>query len=168
LYRKDTYYKKNKYLLRQILGDKQGTFALRTSILSVAMADTFLLLVFPMRTLTIHLGGHRDCLGLSLRGTCTTAADAAHLGQAVDQLLTKAVPQAWIDCRGLQSLSWLGQQAILHADNNARATNTELYWCGLPRHVVNQLTESGLASELKLRSAADFQGPRFLLAGASA
>lgn len=132
------------------------------------MADTFLLLVFPMRTLTIHLGGHRDCLGLSLRGTCTTAADVAHLGQAVDQLLAKAVSQAWIDCRGLQSLSWLGQQAILHADTSARASSTELYWCGLPKHVVNQLTESGLASELKLRSADDFQGPRFLLAGAVA
>ncbi|RYY16171.1 MAG: STAS domain-containing protein [Cytophagaceae bacterium] len=130
------------------------------------MADTFLLLVFPMRTLTIHLGGHRDCLGLSLRGTCITAADVAHLGQAVEQLLGKAVSQAWIDCRGLQSLSWLGQQALLHAESNARASSTELYWCGLPKHVVGQLTDSGLAAALKLRSAADFQGPRFLLASA--
>jgi len=132
------------------------------------MADTFLLLVFPMRTLTIHLGGHRDCLGLSLRGTCITAADVAHLGQAIDQLLTKAVSQAWIDCRGLQSLSWLGQQALVHADSSARASSTELYWCGLPNHLVKELNESGLASELKLRPAADFQGPRFLLAGAAA
>ena len=132
------------------------------------MADTFLLLVFPMRTLTIHLGGHRDCLGLSLRGTCITAADAAHLGQAVDQLLAKAVSQAWIDCRGLKSLSWLGQEALVHAETSARASSTELYWCGLPSQLVSQLTESGLASKLKLRSAADFQGPRFLLASAAA
>ncbi|RZK23838.1 MAG: STAS domain-containing protein [Hymenobacter sp.] len=132
------------------------------------MADTFLLLVFPMRTLTIHLGGHRDCMGLSLRGTCTTAADAAHLEQAIDQLLAKAVTQAWIDCRGLHSLSWLGQQALAHADNSARASSTELYWCGLPNHLIKQLTESGLASGLKLRPAADFQGPRFLLASAAA
>ncbi|RZK92328.1 MAG: hypothetical protein EOO62_33345, partial [Hymenobacter sp.] len=98
------------------------------------MTDSFLLLVFPMRTLTIHLGGHRDCLGLSLRGGCTTVADAAHLEQAMEQLLAKGVPKAWIDCRGLHSLSWVGQQALLHADVSARASSTELYWCGLPPH----------------------------------
>lgn len=130
------------------------------------MTDSFLLLVFPMRTLTIHLGGHRDCLGLSLRGCCTTVADATHLEQAMDQLLAKGVPKAWIDCRGLHSLSWLGQQALLHADASARASNTELYWCGLPPHVVGQLTDSGLAATLQLRTAAEFQGPRFLLAAA--
>jgi anti-anti-sigma regulatory factor len=131
------------------------------------MTDSFLLLVFPMRTLTIHLGGHRDSLGLSLRGCCTTIADAAHLEQAVEQLLVKAVPQAWIDCCGLHTLSWLGQRALLHADNNARASSTELYWCGLPPSVLEQLTNSGLASVLHLRPAADFQGPRFLLATAA-
>lgn len=121
-----------------------------------------------MRTLTIHLGGHRDCLGLSLRGVCTSAADATHLEQAVEQLLAKGVPQAWIDCRGLHSLSWVGQCALLHADASARASSTELYWCGLPKHVVGQLTASGLASVLQLRSAAEFQGPQFLLSGAAA
>lgn len=131
------------------------------------MTDSFLLLVFPMRTLTIHLGGHRDCLGLSLRGGCTTAADAAHLNQAVEQLLTKAVPQAWIDCRGLHTLSWQGQRALLRADNSARASSTELYWCGLPPSVLEQLTDSGLAAVLQLRPAADFKGPRFLLSAAA-
>ena len=107
------------------------------------MADSFLLLVFPMRTLTIHLGGHRDCLGLSLRGGCTTVADVAHLELAVDQLLSKGVRQAWIDCRGLHSLNWLGQRALLQADGSARAINTTLYWCGLPPHLQRQLTDSG-------------------------
>ena len=132
------------------------------------MTDSFLLLVFPMRTLTIHLGGHRDCLGLSLRGGCTTASDAAHLEQAMEQLLAKGVPQAWIDCRGLHSLSWLGQRALLQADNSAKASSTELFWCGLPSHITGQLTDSGLASVLRLRPATDFQGPRFLLSGATA
>jgi anti-anti-sigma regulatory factor len=132
------------------------------------MADTFLLLVFPMRTLTIHLGGHRDCMGLSLRGGCTTPADAAHLEQAINQLLVRAVPQAWIDCRGLHSLNWLGQQALVQAHSKARASSTELYWCGLPKELVKQLKDSGLSSELALCSAADFQGPQFLLAGAAA
>ncbi|RZK16079.1 MAG: STAS domain-containing protein [Hymenobacter sp.] len=133
-----------------------------------AMTDSFLLLVFPMRTLTIHLGGHRDCIGLSLRGCCTSPADVTHLAQAVEQLLAKGVPQAWIDCRGLHTLSWVGQRALLHADASARASSTELYWCGLPAHVVSQLTTSGLASVLHLRSAAEFQGPQFLLLGAVA
>ena len=119
-----------------------------------------------MRSLTIHLGGHRDCLGLSLRGGCTTAADATHLEQAIDQLLAKGVPKAWIDCRGLHSLSWVGQQALLHADTSARASSTELYWCGLPQHVLGQLTDSGLAATLQLRTADEFQGPRFLLSAA--
>lgn len=132
------------------------------------MADTFLLLVFPMRTLTIHLGGHRDCMGLSLRGSCTTPADAAHLEQAVDQLLARAVPQAWIDCRRLHSLNGLGQQALLQASSKARAIRTELYWCGLPKELLKQLKDSGLGSELALCSAADFRGPQFLIAGAIA
>jgi anti-anti-sigma regulatory factor len=132
------------------------------------MADTFLLLVFPMRTLTIHLGGHRDCMGLSLRGACTTSADAAHLEQAINQLLVRAVPQAWIDCQGLHSLSWLGQQALLQATSKALASSTELYWCGLPKNLMSELRESGVSAELQLRPAAEFQGPQFLLAGATA
>jgi anti-anti-sigma regulatory factor len=132
------------------------------------MADTFLLLVFPMRTLTIHLGGHRDCMGLSLRGACTTSADAAHLEQAINQLLVRAVPQAWIDCQGLHSLSWLGQQALLQATSKALASSTELYWCGLPKNLMSELRESGISAELQLRPAAEFQGPQFLLAGATA
>ncbi|TVT40154.1 hypothetical protein FNT36_11705 [Hymenobacter setariae] len=132
------------------------------------MADTFLLLVFPMRTLTIHLGGHRDCMGLSLRGGCTSPADAAHLEQAINQLLVRAVPQAWIDCRGLHSLSWLGQQALLQADSKARASSTQLYWCGLSKSLLNELKDSGVSAQLTLCSAADFQGPQFLLASATA
>ena len=127
------------------------------------MADSFLLLVFPMRTLTIHLGGHRDCLGLSLRGGCTTAADANNLTQAITQLLAKGVAQAWIDCRGLHSINWVGQQALVQADNSARACSTVLYWCGLPCDVQQQLADGGLATTMELLPAAAFQGPQFLL-----
>ena len=132
------------------------------------MADTFLLLVFPMRTLTIHLGGHGGCMGLSLRGGCTTSVDTAHLGQAIDQLLIRAVSQAWIDCRGLHSLSPLGQQALVRADSKARASNTQLYWCGLPANLLSELKSSGASAELTLRPAAEFRGPQFLLARATA
>ena len=129
------------------------------------MADSFLLLVFPMRSLTIHLGGHRDCMGLSLRGGCTTAADASHLEQAMEQLLAKGIAQAWIDCRGLHSLNWLGQRALIHANSSAKATNTELYWCGLSKSLASQLTENGLDSVLHLCPATEFKGPQFLLSG---
>ena len=129
------------------------------------MADSFLLLVFPMRSLTIHLGGLRDCMGLSLRGGCTTAADATHLEQAIEQLLAKGVPQAWIDCRGLHSLNGVGERALLHATSSAQATNTVLYWCGLPQGLTSQLAENGLDAVLHLRPATEFQGPRFLLSG---
>lgn len=128
------------------------------------MADSFLLLVFPMRSLTIHLGGYRGCMGLSLRGGCTTDADATHLEQAVEQLLAKCVPQAWVDCQALHSLSAVGQRALLHADTSAKASSTTLYWCGLPAHVVKELADSGLTSVLRLCSLADYQGPQFLLA----
>jgi len=127
------------------------------------MADSFLLLVFPMRTLTIHLGGHRDCLGLSLRGGCTSTADANNLTQAITQLLAKGVAQAWIDCRGLHSINWVGQQALVQADNSARASSTVLYWCGLPHDVQQQLADGGLATTMELLPAAAFQGPQFLL-----
>lgn len=127
------------------------------------MADSFLLLVFPMRTLTIHLGGHRDCLGLSLRGCCTTAADVSNLTQAIAQLLAKGVAQAWIDCRGLHSINWIGQQALVQADNTARACSTVLYWCGLPRDVQQQLTDNSDATRMHLEPATAFQGPQFLL-----
>jgi len=132
------------------------------------MADSFLLLVFPMRSLTIHLGGLRDCMGLSLRGGCTTAADATHLEQAIEQLLAKGVPQAWIDCRGLHSLNGVGERALLHATSSAQATNTVLYWCGLSKDIVSQLVANGLDKVLELRSAAEFRGPQFLLPGALA
>lgn len=121
-----------------------------------------------MRTLTIHLGGHRDCMGLSLRGGCTTPTDVAHLEQAIDQLLVRAVPRAWIDCRGLHSLNWVGQQGLLQADSRARASSTELYWCGLPKNLASELRDNGISSELNLRPATEFQGPQFLLAGAMA
>jgi anti-anti-sigma regulatory factor len=127
------------------------------------MTDSFLLLVFPTRSLTIYLGGHRGCMGLSLRGACTTPADAAHLDQAIEQLLAKGVAKAWIDCQGLHSLNTMGQQALLHANSTAQLVNTQLYWCGLPAGLAKQLEASGLGAQLQLCPVAEFQGPQFLL-----
>lgn len=57
----------------------------------------FYLLILPTRTLTIYLGRHRQCAGLSLRGAGTSAADAVPLGQTVRQLLERSFAHAWID-----------------------------------------------------------------------
>lgn len=127
------------------------------------MTDSFLLLVFPMRSLTIYLGGYRGSMGLSLRGACTTDADVAHLDQAIEQLLAKGVAKAWIDCQGLHSLNAMGEQALLHASHSAQAINTQLYWCGMPAALVEQLVVGGLGAELQLCPASEFQGPQFLL-----
>lgn len=127
------------------------------------MNDAFFLLILPTRTLTIHLGTYRQCAGLSLRGSCTSAADAAHLLQTVHQLLERHPARAWIDSQQLHSLSQLGQQAMLRATTTSQAAGTQLYWCGLSAALRHELHVNGLAQQLALQPAASFEGPSFLL-----
>ena len=127
------------------------------------MADSFFLLILPMRTLTIHLGSHGGCMGLSLRGACTSAADVQHLDHAIDQAITAHPQQVWVDCQELHSLSWLGQRAMMQADSRSRAAGITLHWCGLTKALVAQLASSGLHAVLSLLPAEGFRGPRFLL-----
>lgn len=127
------------------------------------MTTSFFLLILPTRSLTIHLGSHQQRVGLSLRGGCTSAADAAHLGQAMQQLLERQPTQAWIDAQQLHSLSQLGQQAMLRADTNGKQAGVEVYWCGLPAPLRYELAASGLDQQLSLRPASGFEGPVFLL-----
>ncbi|QKG54137.1 STAS domain-containing protein [Hymenobacter sp. BRD67] len=127
------------------------------------MNNAFFLLILPSRSLTIHFGSHRQCVGLSLRGSCTSTTDATHLLSTVQQLLERHPTQAWIDTQQLHSLSLLGRQALLRADACCRRAGTEVYWCGMPSPLVKSLQASGLAHKLKLRPAAAFKGPSFLL-----
>jgi len=127
------------------------------------MNDAFFLLILPTRTLTIHLGTYRQCAGLSLRGSCASAADAAHLLQTVHQLLERHPSQAWIDTQQLHSLSQLGQQAMLRATTASQQAGTQLHWCGLPAALRHELHTSGLEAQLPLHPAASYEGPRFLL-----
>ena len=127
------------------------------------MNDAFLLLILPTRTLTIHFGSHRQCVGLSLRGGCTSAADAAHLVHTVQLLLERRPAQAWIDGQHLHTINSLGEQALLQADTYGRQAGTVLYWCGLPPGVGHALQASGTAARLALRPAASYAGPGFLL-----
>ncbi len=113
--------------------------------------------------LTIHLGGHRGRMGLSLRGHCATPADADRLHRAVRQLLASHDPTAWVDCQGLGPLAGDGPGALLQADGQARAAGTCLYWCGVSARVLGQLVATGRAAALRLASMAEFGGPRFLL-----
>ena len=127
------------------------------------MNDTFFLLILPTRTLTIHLGSYRQCMGLSLRGSCTSSADAAHLLQTVHQLLERHPTQAWIDSQQLHALSALGRQAMLRASTASLDMGTQLYWCGLHPALRHELQTSGLAQQLSLYPAASYEGPSFLL-----
>lgn len=127
------------------------------------MNNAFFLLILPTRTLTIHLGSHQQCTGLSLRGTCTSVADAAHLVLTVQQMLERRPAHAWIDGQQLLALSPLGQQALLRADACSQQAGTQLHWCGLPATVQHDLQASGLAQKLTIQPAASYEGPNFLL-----
>ncbi len=127
------------------------------------MTNGFFLLILPTRSLTIHLGSHQQRVGLSLRGGCSSAADAAHLGQAMQQLLERHPTQAWIDTQQLHSLSQLGQLALLQADTSGKQAGVEVYWCGMPTPLRHELAASGLDQQLNLRPASGFEGPVFLL-----
>jgi len=129
----------------------------------LAMTDAFFLLILPTRTLTIHFGSHRQCMGLSLRGSCTSPTEAAHLVQTVQRLLAHRPAQAWIDSRHLHHVGPLGEQALLQATSCGRQVGTVLYWCGLPPGVCRALQASGTAAQLQLRPAAGYAGPSFLL-----
>lgn len=127
------------------------------------MNDTFFLLILPTRTLTIHLGSHRQCMGLSLRGSCTSPEDAAHLLRTVHQLLERHPAQAWIDSQQLHSLSRLGQQAMVRATTASQSAGTHLHWCGLPAPLLEELQHNGLDGKLALEPATSYEGPSFLL-----
>ncbi|MGI4835149.1 MAG: STAS domain-containing protein [Janthinobacterium lividum] len=115
------------------------------------------------KPLTIHAGGQRGCLGLSLRGSCTTPADVAQLEQATQRLLASHPTRLWVDCQQLLEVSASGQRTLLRTESLARAAGVVCYWCGLSAHVLSQLATSGLQHLLQLRSAAEFEGPRYIL-----
>jgi anti-anti-sigma regulatory factor len=127
------------------------------------MNNAFFLLILPTRTLTIHLGSYQQCMGLSLRGSCLSEADAAHLLHTVQQLLERRPAHAWIDGQQLQALSPLGQQALLRAQASGQQAGTQLHWCGLSAALRRELEASGLAGQLLLQPAASYEGPGFLL-----
>lgn len=127
------------------------------------MTNAFFLLILPTRSLTIHLGSHKQQMGLSLRGGCSSAADAAHLGQAMQLLLERHPSHAWIDAQQLHSLSQLGQQALLRADTTSKEAGVAVHWCGLPVTLRHELYASGLGQRFDLLPASGFEGPDFLL-----
>ncbi len=126
------------------------------------MSNAFLLLILPMGSLTIHLGSYQRNVGMSVRGSCATPADAVHLLQAVQQMLESRPLQAWVDCQQLQGLTHLGQQTLLRATAYARRLGSTLYWCGLLPELTQELQTSG-AEDLHLLPADSYQGPDFLL-----
>lgn len=115
------------------------------------------------KPLTIHAGGHQGCLGISLRGSCSTPDEAAHLAQATQRLLARRPQHLWVDCRELLDLSASGLRTLLHTETLARAAGVACYWCGLSSHVLGQLASGNPSHLLHLRPASGFEGPRYLL-----
>ena len=126
------------------------------------MSDAFFLLILPLGSLTIHLGSYQRGVGMSLRGSCATPANAVHLLQAMEKMLESRPAQAWIDCQQLHALTHLGQQTLLRAVDYAHRLGTTLHWCGLLPSMQHELRLTGHAG-LHLLPTAAFQGPGFLL-----
>ena len=126
------------------------------------MSDAFFLLVLPLGSLTIYLGRYQRNVGMSLRGSFATPANAVHLLQAVEQMLETHPSQVWVDCRQLRALTHLGQQTLLRAVDYAHRLGSTLHWCGLPPIMQHELRATGHA-HLHLLPAAAYQGPGFLL-----
>jgi anti-anti-sigma regulatory factor len=126
------------------------------------MSNAFFLLILPMGSLTIHLGSYQHRVGMSVRGSCTTPADAVHLLQAVQQLLESRPMHAWVDCQQLQALTHLGQHTLVRATAYARRLGSTLYWCGLLPELAQQL-RAYTDTDLHLVPSSDYQGPNFVL-----
>lgn len=126
------------------------------------MSNAFFLLILPMGSLTIHLGSYQRSVGMSVRGSCTTPADAVHLLQAVQQLLENRPMHAWVDCQQLQALTHLGQHTLVRAAAYARRLGSTLYWCGLLPELAQEL-RAYADTDLHLLPSSDYQGPDFLL-----
>lgn len=127
------------------------------------MTNAFFLLIMPTPTLTIHVGSYQQRVGMSLRGSCTSADDAAHLGLAVQHLLQHQPTHAWVDSQQLHALSQLGRLALLRANASGQQVGTQLHWCGLPAPLLRGMQANGLAQKFSLQPASDFEGPVFLL-----
>ncbi|WP_223652998.1 STAS domain-containing protein [Hymenobacter psoromatis] len=126
------------------------------------MSDAFFLLILPLGSLTIHLGSYQRNVGMSLRGSCATPANAVHLLQALEQVLENRPPHAWIDCQQLHTLTHLGQQTLRRAVDYAGRLGSTLHWCGLLPTMQHALQATGHPG-LHLLPAAGYQGPGFLL-----
>lgn len=129
------------------------------------MDTSFLLLIFPGRSLTIHLGRYLGRQGLSLRGACHNFDDANQLDRAINELLPNQLTDAWIDARHLRDLSWQGFCALLQAHKRAQAAGLRLHWCGLPAWMRANLTRPAQTAGLDLLPAEAYEGPAFLVPG---
>lgn len=94
--------------------------------------------------LTIYVGSQRTGVRLSLHGSCTGLAEAAHLKQVAAQVIDLGCSALFIDCQHVALISTRGQQAILHVEQQAAAARIPLYWSGLSQPLINELSATGL------------------------
>lgn len=108
---------------------------------------------------TIRIGGLCGRMGMSLRGSCTTSANATQLEQALQPLLTSCGPHLYIDCQHLTGLTWQGQRVLLGAERLARTSGVTLYWCGMPESITTLLKASGLYFLMIMLPPNGYRGP---------
>jgi anti-anti-sigma regulatory factor len=107
--------------------------------------------------LTIYVGSQRVGIRLSLRGSCTGPAEAAHLKQVVAQVIDLGCTALIIDCQHVALVSTQGQQAILHVEQQAATARVPLYWSGLSQQLIDEFSATGLYGLLRSAPAPEKQ-----------
>ncbi|GGG49219.1 STAS domain-containing protein [Hymenobacter glacieicola] len=119
----------------------------------------------PAQTLTIQFGGPPTNQGISVRGTCTTAEEAQCLQEALAKAIARGSDTLWVDCQQLRSVSYVGQQAIFQAEQQARLAHLIIYWCGMSSALIQELSATGLYLLLRSLPATRYQGPESVRQG---
>lgn len=114
-----------------------------------------------MQNLHIEVVGPPANQGVYVRGACTTIAEAEYLQQVLGKAIIRGSDTLWIDCQQLTDISYAGQQAVFHVEQQARAAHLVTYWCGLPTGLQQQLAATGLALLLRSLPATSYQGPDY-------
>ncbi|RPD44543.1 hypothetical protein DNI29_20635 [Hymenobacter sediminis] len=114
-----------------------------------------------MQSLCIEVIGPPANQGVHVRGACNTIEEAHYLRQVLGKAVVHGSDTLWIDCQQLTDISYAGQQAIFHVEQQARAAHLVTYWCGLTAELQQRLVATGLALLLRSLPATSYQGPGY-------
>lgn len=113
-----------------------------------------------VQSLYIEVVGPPPNQGVYVRGTCLSSEEAYYLRQEFRKAIMRGSDTLWVDCQQLTDISYAGQQAIFHVEQQAQAAHLVIYWCGLLPELQQRLAATGLALLLRSLPATSYQGPR--------